>query len=133
MEDHHDQRLRDTQFQGLHARAATSASARAQRERPDFTNQPRPYLLGRRWVLRVLWELREEPAETFRDLQMRCGNISSSVLNQRLRELREAGILERSDPIAVRKQADQLALPIAACNESLLKSMASAELLDADI
>jgi DNA-binding HxlR family transcriptional regulator len=50
-------------------------------------------LLGRRWVLRILWELREEPASTFRDLQIRCGNISSSVLNERLRELREAGIL----------------------------------------
>jgi DNA-binding HxlR family transcriptional regulator len=55
-------------------------------------------LLGRRWALRILWELREEPATTFRDLQARCGDISSSVLNQRLRELREAGILERSDP-----------------------------------
>ena len=50
-------------------------------------------LLGRRWVLRILWELREEPAATFRDLQARCGNVSSSVLNQRLSELREAGII----------------------------------------
>jgi DNA-binding HxlR family transcriptional regulator len=55
-------------------------------------------LLGRRWVLRILWELREEPAATFRDLQARCGNVSSSVLNQRLRELREAGILATGDP-----------------------------------
>ena len=50
-------------------------------------------LLGRRWALRVLWELREDRVETFRELQVRCGNISSSVLNQRLRELREAGIV----------------------------------------
>jgi DNA-binding HxlR family transcriptional regulator len=50
-------------------------------------------LLGRRWALRVIWELREEML-TFRDLQARCGNISSSVLNQRLTELRAAGILE---------------------------------------
>jgi DNA-binding HxlR family transcriptional regulator len=55
-------------------------------------------LLGRRWVLRILWELREEPAATFRDLQTRCGNVSSSVLNQRLRELREAGIIATGDP-----------------------------------
>jgi DNA-binding HxlR family transcriptional regulator len=55
-------------------------------------------LLGRRWVLRILWELREEPATTFRDLQRRCGNVSSSVLNERLRELREAGILAAGDP-----------------------------------
>jgi DNA-binding HxlR family transcriptional regulator len=51
-------------------------------------------LLGRRWALRVLWELREG-ALTFRELQARCGGISSSVLNERLRELREAGILSR--------------------------------------
>jgi DNA-binding HxlR family transcriptional regulator len=50
-------------------------------------------LLGRRWVLRILWELREERAASFRDLQSRCGDVSSSVLNQRLRELRAAGIL----------------------------------------
>jgi DNA-binding HxlR family transcriptional regulator len=55
-------------------------------------------LLGRRWALRILWELREEPAATFRDLQLRCGNLSSSVLNERLRELREAGILAAGDP-----------------------------------
>lgn len=41
--------------------------------------------------------------------------------------------IERSDPIGIRKQADALALPIAACNQALLKSMASAELLDADL
>ncbi len=55
-------------------------------------------LLGRRWVLRILWELREQPAATFRELQVRCGNVSSSVLNERLRELREAGILTTGDP-----------------------------------
>ncbi len=49
-------------------------------------------LLGRRWTLRVLWELREGPA-TFRALQERCGGISPSVLNTRLRELRDAGIV----------------------------------------
>jgi len=41
--------------------------------------------------------------------------------------------IERSDPIAIRKQADQLALPVGACNQALLKSMTSAELLDAEI
>jgi DNA-binding HxlR family transcriptional regulator len=48
-------------------------------------------LLGRRWAMRVLWELKE-PA-TFRELQARCGGVSSSVLNQRLRELADAGIV----------------------------------------
>jgi DNA-binding HxlR family transcriptional regulator len=50
-------------------------------------------LLGRRWALRVLWELRDGGVPTFRQLQERCGHISSSVLNERLRELREAGIV----------------------------------------
>jgi DNA-binding HxlR family transcriptional regulator len=44
-------------------------------------------LLGRRWALR------DGSAPTFRELQARCGEISSSVLNDRLRELREAGIV----------------------------------------
>jgi DNA-binding HxlR family transcriptional regulator len=52
-------------------------------------------LLGRRWALRVIWELRGEPL-TFRDLQAACDGMSSSVLNQRLHELREAGIAERA-------------------------------------
>lgn len=51
-------------------------------------------LLGRRWALRALWELRGDPL-TFRELQSRCGEISSSVLSRRLRELREAGIVEQ--------------------------------------
>jgi DNA-binding HxlR family transcriptional regulator len=49
-------------------------------------------LLGRRWALRVLWELREQGL-TFRELQARCEGMSSSVLNQRLRELRDADIV----------------------------------------
>jgi DNA-binding HxlR family transcriptional regulator len=51
-------------------------------------------LLGRRWTLRVIWELREGPL-TFRDLQAACDGMSSSVLNQRLGELRDVGIAER--------------------------------------
>jgi DNA-binding HxlR family transcriptional regulator len=50
-------------------------------------------LLGRRWVLRVLWELRT-PASTFRELQHRCDGMSSSVLAQRLSELRDAGLVD---------------------------------------
>jgi DNA-binding HxlR family transcriptional regulator len=50
-------------------------------------------LLGRRWALRILWELRDEQPLTFRDLQARGGGLSSSVLNDRLRELRGAGIV----------------------------------------
>jgi DNA-binding HxlR family transcriptional regulator len=50
-------------------------------------------LLGRRWALRIIWELREQQL-TFRQLQANCGAISSSVLNDRLTELRAAGVLE---------------------------------------
>jgi len=53
-------------------------------------------LLGRRWTLRVLWELRDG-AVNFRDLQARCEGMSSSVLNQRLHDLRDAGIVSLSE------------------------------------
>ncbi len=46
-------------------------------------------LLGRRWTLRVLWELRRGPL-TFAELQRRCDAMSPSVLNQRISELRAA-------------------------------------------
>jgi DNA-binding HxlR family transcriptional regulator len=49
-------------------------------------------LLGRRWTLRVLWELRA-PVPTFRALQTQCHGMSSSVLSRRLAELGEAGIV----------------------------------------
>jgi DNA-binding HxlR family transcriptional regulator len=54
-------------------------------------------LLGRRWALRVMWELGQAPGPTFRELQQRCGGVSSSVLAQRLTELTEAGIVERAE------------------------------------
>ena len=70
---------------------------------PDKTNRPRAStsptrelldLLGRRWTLRILWELREG-ALTFGELHERCDSMSTSVLSQRLGELRDAGIVER--------------------------------------
>lgn len=66
-------------------------------------------LLGRRWALRVLWELRDGPL-TFRDLQSRCDEISSSVLNQRLRELRDAGVAEQDPGAGYRLTAEGTAL-----------------------
>ncbi|MDB4988928.1 MAG: transcriptional regulator [Myxococcaceae bacterium] len=66
-------------------------------------------LLGRRWALRVLWELREE-APTFRALQARCQGMSSSVLNQRLGELREAGIAEAGEDGGYRLSVEGRAL-----------------------
>ena len=52
-------------------------------------------LLGQRWTLRILWELRDAPA-SFRVLQERCEGLSPSVLNARLKRLRELGLIERA-------------------------------------
>jgi DNA-binding HxlR family transcriptional regulator len=53
-------------------------------------------LLGRRQALRILWELGSTAPLTFRELQARCDNISPTVLNNRIKELREAMIIERA-------------------------------------
>ena len=50
-------------------------------------------LIGRRWLLRVVWELRGPPL-TFRALQKACGDVSPSVLNHRLGELRVSELIE---------------------------------------
>ena len=51
-------------------------------------------LLGRRWAMRILWELRDG-ARTFRGLQDAMDGVSPSVLNARLRELRDADLVDR--------------------------------------
>jgi DNA-binding HxlR family transcriptional regulator len=53
-------------------------------------------VLGRRWALRVLWELRDGP-RTFRALREACDDVSPSSLNQRLAELRELGVVATGD------------------------------------
>jgi DNA-binding HxlR family transcriptional regulator len=53
-------------------------------------------LLGRRWQLRVIWELNRKPLN-FRDLRTACGDISPTILNTRLAELREAAIVDLGD------------------------------------
>jgi DNA-binding HxlR family transcriptional regulator len=50
-------------------------------------------LLGRRWTLRIIWELREG-ALTSRALRAACDEASPTVLQTRLSELREAGFVE---------------------------------------
>jgi len=54
-------------------------------------------LLGRRWALRVIWELHDEEL-SFRRLRERCDDVSPSVLAARLAELRDAGIAELRRP-----------------------------------
>ena len=53
-------------------------------------------LLGRRWMLRILWELRDGPVG-FRALQKACDGMSSSVLASRLAELTSTGIVTTDD------------------------------------
>jgi DNA-binding HxlR family transcriptional regulator len=53
-------------------------------------------LLGRRWAMRILWELSQAPTG-FRDLQRRCDRMSSSVLSTRLDELIDARLLALHD------------------------------------
>lgn len=53
-------------------------------------------LLGRRWGMGVLWRLSQGPC-TFRELQQRCETISPTILNRRLKELREAQFIVRCD------------------------------------
>lgn len=72
-------------------------------------------LLGRRWCLRILWELRDTTL-TFRALQTACGDISPTVMQQRLKDLREARLVEhreggyRLTPRAARLQPVLLSL-----------------------
>jgi DNA-binding HxlR family transcriptional regulator len=53
-------------------------------------------LMGRRWTMRIVWELRGAPLR-FRELRTACGEPSPTILNQRLAELREAALVEMHD------------------------------------
>jgi DNA-binding HxlR family transcriptional regulator len=50
-------------------------------------------LLGRRWSLRILWELRDTTL-TSRALRAACDEASPTVLQARLSELRQANLIE---------------------------------------
>lgn len=51
-------------------------------------------LLECRYALRVLWALRDGHPQTFRLLQDSVGGITPNTLNTRIKELREAGLLD---------------------------------------
>jgi len=53
-------------------------------------------VLGQRWTLRILWELRDGP-QNFRELQARCDGVSPTMLNARLKELRSLGLIVHGD------------------------------------
>ena len=50
-------------------------------------------LLGRRWTLRIIWELRHGPL-TSRALRAACDDASPTIVQARLSELREAGLVD---------------------------------------
>ncbi len=65
-------------------------------------------LLGRTWAMGVIWQLQNGPY-TFRELQERCDSISPSILNSRIKDLRDAGILERTlDGYQLTKRGEEL-------------------------
>lgn len=53
-------------------------------------------LLGRSWAMGIVWNLRKG-ALNFRELQARCESVSPTTLNRRIKELREAQIVELTD------------------------------------
>ena len=84
-------------------------------------------LLGRRWTLRIVWELREPPRR-FRDLQDSIG-ASPTIINTRLAELRDARLVEL-DPdsgyrlTALGTELLQLMLPLHVWSEKWAKALA---------
>lgn len=73
-------------------------------------------LLGRRWSMGVLWQLSKGGCCTFRQLQSRCESISPAVLNSRIKELRQALLIEKSEngyqATALGEQLFYLLLPL---------------------
>jgi DNA-binding HxlR family transcriptional regulator len=63
-------------------------------------------LLGRRWALRILWELRDGKPQNFRELGVRCDRMSPTVENERLAELREAGLVAHAADSGYRLTAE---------------------------
>ncbi|MDP1751630.1 MAG: helix-turn-helix domain-containing protein [Reyranella sp.] len=83
-------------------------------------------LLGRRWVLRIVWELREEPRR-FRELQDAIG-ASPTIVNSRLAELRDARLVELDADSGYRltvlgKELLRLFLPLHVWSEKWVKAI----------
>ncbi|MCA1547809.1 helix-turn-helix transcriptional regulator [Bradyrhizobium sp. BRP19] len=78
------------------AKRATTAERRVRGSRTGRPIMALLDLLGRRWALRILWELGGEPL-TSRALRSACDEASPTVLQARLTELREAGFVELGD------------------------------------
>jgi DNA-binding HxlR family transcriptional regulator len=84
-------------------------------------------LLGRRWTLRIVWELREK-GRRFRELQDAIGGASPSVVNARLGELRAAKLVELDEGAGYRltplgQELLKLFLPLHAWADRWAKAM----------
>src|SRR5260370_7974594 len=51
-------------------------------------------LLGRRWALRIIWELRDDRSLTSRALRAACDEASPTIIQGRLTELRDADLVQ---------------------------------------
>ena len=85
-------------------------------------------LLGRRWVLRIVWELREQPRR-FRELQDAIG-ASPTIVNSRLADLREARLVELDEDSGYRltalgKELLRLFLPLHLWSEKWAKAVST--------
>ena len=83
-------------------------------------------LLGRRWALRIVWELREGSLR-FRELQDLIG-ASPTIINTRLAELREARLVELDEATGYRltglgRELLQLFLPLHVWSEKWAKAL----------
>ena len=83
-------------------------------------------LLGRRWTLRIVWELREE-ARRFRELQDLIG-ASPTIINTRLAELRAAKLVQLDEDAGYRlttlgAELLRLLLPLHVWSEKWVKSI----------
>ena len=83
-------------------------------------------LLGRRWALRIVWELREEP-KRFRELQDLIG-ASPTIINTRLAELREAKLVRLDEKAGYRltalgEELLRLFLPLHTWSEKWVKAI----------
>ena len=83
-------------------------------------------LLGRRWTLRIVWELRENSLR-FRELQDLIG-ASPTIVNTRLAELREARLVELDEATGYRltglgRELLQLFLPLHLWSEKWARSL----------
>ncbi len=84
-------------------------------------------LLGRRWTLRIVWELREQP-KRFRELQDLTG-ASPTIVNTRLAELRAAKLVELDEAVGYRltplgNELLRLFLPLHVWSEKWVKATA---------